>query len=124
MAGHLPEERTWRLYGTNLTLKGCIMKTMILTMAAALTFGAAQAEAGHNHYPRNPSPQYGHARHHHHGYGGAYGRYGYVQPYNYGYVTPVPVSPAPVYVYPGYGKPYPRSGVSLYGKNFGFRFSN
>lgn len=99
---------------------------MILTMAAALTFGAVQAEAGHNHYPRNPSPAYGHAHHghHHHGYRGAYGGYGYVQPYNYGYVTPVPVAPAPVYVYPGYGTPYPRSGVSLYGKNFGFRFSN
>lgn len=102
------------------------MKGMILTTVAALMFGAAQARADHDHHDHHHGPYppvYGPAHPHLYGYGGVYGGYGYVQPYNYGYVTPPPVAPAPVYVYPGYGY-YPRSGVSLYGKNFGIRISN
>lgn len=115
------------------------MKTLILSAAVALTAAFAlstEARADHHHHgshyhgPAGPGHFAPRPVHVHPPYR-AYGGYGYVAPsYGYTYVAPaVPVAPAPVYVPPTYVAPtyapyYPQSGISLYGKNFGFQLSN
>lgn len=109
------------------------MKTLILSAAVALTAALApstEARADHHHGPSGHG-HYGPSHVHVHPPYRPYRGYGYVAPpYGYTYVAPaVPVAPAPVYVPPTYVAPtyapyYPQSGISLYGKNFGFQLSN
>jgi hypothetical protein len=102
------------------------VKTFILSAVAVLGLGAAglsPALADHGH-PRGGHYHAPYHRPHYRAPHRVYGGYGYVQPYGYPYVAPAPLAPAPVYVQPVYQPYYPQSGVSLYGKNFGFSFSN
>lgn len=106
------------------------MKFATLSAAALIVAGALSTEARADHHHHGP-PHHGHpgrghgprAVHVHPPYR-VYGGYGYVAPpYGYTYVAPaVPVTPAPVYVAPP--PYYPQSGISVYGKNFGFQLSN